>query len=422
MSLRRCFSSASGKGRMATLLSGSNRAAYIAALCLVGIQVGVGIVMKSSQTGGGYSFSPSASVTISEFFKMIVSLVFFWFECRKRAAQGIGPTISHVGYSPVLNAPIDDDEENDGDSVEMKRAGFNGDDHDGDIAIANGNGNMSSAYHSPSNGGMPMKLRLGLYWQYIRSETSRRTQWELCNLALLYLLVNNTIFACYKEADPGTIALVKSGVTVVTAAVMIATVGTRLSRMQWTAIVMQLCGLVITQYSPAGGITYPISTYVLLVFHVFLGASAGVYNQVLLKREVASLHSNNMILYAAGSVFNLIAHWVVRLVNDSEPSFFHGFGNIGAILVIVSNVFVGLAITAVYKCTWSLSPVRCTLSRSPVPISYPFIAFNNLNPHHHDDTDKPTRLQMPTLSSNALPRHSLLAFCCTFRPFSSVPN
>lgn len=43
-------------------------------------------------------------------------------------------------------------------------------------------------------------------------------------------------------ADPGTIQLTKSGVTFITALVMIATLNTKISKIQWIAILMQVSG------------------------------------------------------------------------------------------------------------------------------------------------------------------------------------
>ncbi len=106
----------------------------------------------------------------------------------------------------------------------------------------------------------------------------------------------------------------------------------------------------VTQYNPETGTTYPLSTYLILLFQVFLSASSGVYNQALLKSDDSSLHADNMILYAAGSAINLLVHIVVRILKADEPGFFEGYNSFGAIMVIASNVFIGLAITAVYKC------------------------------------------------------------------------
>ncbi|KAG9254398.1 uncharacterized protein F5Z01DRAFT_607632, partial [Emericellopsis atlantica] len=147
---------------------------------------------------------------------------------------------------------------------------------------------------------------------------------------------------------------------------IVETEANNVSRMQWLAIALQLCGLLVTQYTPDSGTTYTPLTYMLIMFHVFLGALAGVYNQVLLQRESCSLHANNMTLYAAGTLFNLCGHLLVRVVSPEEPIFLHGFDRLGAILVIVSNVFVGLAITAVYK--YADAVVECFATASATGI------------------------------------------------------
>jgi hypothetical protein len=61
-----------------------------------------------------------------------------------------------------------------------------------------------------------------------------------------------------------------------------------------------------------------------------------------------------MLLYAAGTIFNLLSHLVVRALKEDEPGFFTGYDSLGACMVIISNIFIGLAITAVYKCKLSL--------------------------------------------------------------------
>lgn len=148
---------------------------------------------------------------------------------------------------------------------------------------------------------------------------------------------------------------------------MITFLNTKLSKIQWMAITVQVssgvvwvvvmwtnsfqvCGLVVTQYDPEIGATYPLKTYLVLLFQVVLAACSGVYNQALLKSDDSSLHADNMILYAAGAVINLMVHMMLKLFKRDEPGFFEGYNSFGAIMVIVSNVLIGLAITAVYKC------------------------------------------------------------------------
>lgn len=62
-----------------------------------------------------------------------------------------------------------------------------------------------------------------------------------------------------------------------------------------------------------------------------------------------------MVLYCAGASLNFIIHVIVSIVKSDEPGFFVGYDNAGAIMVVLSNVFIGLAITAVYKCKLPLS-------------------------------------------------------------------
>ncbi|TEA11053.1 CMP-sialic acid transporter 2 [Colletotrichum sidae] len=318
--------------------NGPQHAAYAAALGLVAIQVGIGIIMKVSQTGGSYSFSPSASVTISEFFKMLLSTIFFYNECKRRAADGIRPSTrgGGSGYSSLATSELPTNERS---SLDEKR------EEEG----LNGSASSSSSSSTDKHTGPLPKLDVRTYWSYVRGEVTRDVRYGFCNLALFYVLINNSIFVSYKMADPGTIQLTKSGVTFITALVMIATLNTKISKIQWIAIVMQICGLMVTQYNPQTGTTYPFSTYFILLFQVFLSAASGVYNQALLKTDDSSLHADNMILYAAGASMNLICHIVIKTLKADEPGFFEGYNSFGAIMVIVSNVFIGLAITAVYK-------------------------------------------------------------------------
>lgn len=156
------------------------------------------------------------------------------------------------------------------------------------------------------------------------------------------------MFLLYKLSDPGTIQLIKSGTTLITAVVSMFFLGTKVTRGQWLAISLQVCGIVVTQYKPTGA-QYPFGTYLVLLFQTTVSAVASVYNQKLCKSADASMHVMNMFLYAAGMVINLVLHIITRITKPDEPGFFTGYGNIGAIMVIISNVFIGLTMTAVYK-------------------------------------------------------------------------
>jgi hypothetical protein len=61
------------------------------------------------------------------------------------------------------------------------------------------------------------------------------------------------------------------------------------------------------------------------------------------------MHVMNMSLYSTGAAINLLLHVITRIVKPGEPGFFSGYGQPGAVLVILSNVLIGLVMTAVYK-------------------------------------------------------------------------
>jgi hypothetical protein len=130
---------------------------------------------------------------------------------------------------------------------------------------------------------------------------------------------------------------------------MMFAVGTKIAGGQWIAICFQVCGIVVTQYQPGGGTIFPISTYIILFFQTTLSAVSSVYNSQLAKSSDGSLHVMNMTLYACGACINLVLHILVRIMHRSEPGFFTGYDNFGAVMVIISNVFIGLAMTAVYR-------------------------------------------------------------------------
>ncbi|KUJ08723.1 uncharacterized protein LY89DRAFT_325089 [Mollisia scopiformis] len=317
---------------------GAHSAAYLSALGLIVIQVGIGIILKSSQTNGQYAFSVSGSVTISEFFKCLLSISFILRECLMKISS------IRRGHSLLPSSPRSaSSEELSVESTEFR------DIEDEKRAEA------TAPSFEQYQGSSVYKL-----FMLKMNEVSMENRFGFAKLALLYALINNTIFVAYKLADPGTIAITRAGVIFITAVVMVATLGTKISKIQWLAIIIQLCGLMTTQYRPDTGISYPLFTYVVLMTQVFISAVAGVYNQALLKSEKASLHAQNAVLYAAGCIINIIIHVVIRFIKPAEPSFFKGYTNWSSFLVIISNVFMGIAITAVYK--YANAVVKCLAS------------------------------------------------------------
>ncbi|QDS73223.1 hypothetical protein FKW77_003564 [Venturia effusa] len=299
---------------------------YIAALTLTVIQAATGVLYRFAQHDGGYAFSPSASIAISEFLKLGLSTCFFYQECSSRHFESLqrcseserGPSRSFAKERSLLSErpPMKDLEQSDSNTSSI----------------------MSQT-----------KMKFGDFIVYCLTEVAMDTKFGFPKLALLYALINNTVFVLYELADPGTIQLVRSGITLATGLVLWFALGSKISNLQWIALMLQTCGLVVTRYSPTTGSGYPFTTYLVLTFQTFLSAVAGVYHQKLCKSEGASLHADNMILFAAGFCCNILIHIIARFIKPSEPGFFTGYNDWGAIMVMTSNVFIGLAITVVYQ-------------------------------------------------------------------------
>ena len=321
--------------------------AVLAAVALVIVQVSVGIIYKiAQQANGAYAFSQSSSIAISEFLKLAISTACFYAQCCKRQGNALGNDESfrtdktnanekHPDYTFSPYAPVAE-EEGAQDSQESSER-------------VDGVRRSRAVWVSPS-----------LFFSAILHEISSSTLYGMAQLALLYAIINNTVFLSYRLSDPGTYALIKSGTTLVTALNLMISCGQPITKRQWMAIAFQICGVMVTQYDPETGSLYPLSTYSLLIAQTIVSAVSGVYNQRLLKAETGSLHVCNMALYVAGTIINIIVHLMCRLTLPGEPSFFAGYDSSSSIMVIVSSVFIGLAINAVYKYADAL--VKCFAS------------------------------------------------------------
>jgi hypothetical protein len=119
--------------------------------------------------------------------------------------------------------------------------------------------------------------------------------------------------------------------------------------LQWHALLLQACGLAVTQAGNTN-LNYSPSVYALLVLMTCIGSVAGVLNDHYCKSTKASLNAQNMLLYVVGVVLNFTIFLAKRAQNSDEPGFWEGYGSIGAVSLIFLNASIGLIITMVYKC------------------------------------------------------------------------
>jgi len=148
----------------------SYNAAYLSALSLVVIQVGIGCIMRASQTSGKYTFSTSSSVTISEFFKFLISSALI---IRSSLRGRRDPAGTHE------LVPVEDGDER----VDEKGRGM-----DESVGLED-----ERLIHPLSDA--RLNRRGGVVGDYLRSlgMVSVENRYGFAKLALLYALINNTV-------------------------------------------------------------------------------------------------------------------------------------------------------------------------------------------------------------------------------------
>lgn len=170
---------------------------YYAAVCLIAIQVGIGIIMKASQSSQGqFAFSTLSSVALSEFLKLLLSLLFFWRECRDRPArsEGYEQVIPHSERASLELEPFNDDTRNPDDNYL---------DDPEKLAAMEEAAKMFTHKTSASKSKVKREtsLRLtggdgrqyGSFWEICLNEVPSDGWYGYVQLALLYALINNTV-------------------------------------------------------------------------------------------------------------------------------------------------------------------------------------------------------------------------------------
>lgn len=146
--------------------------AFYSALALVVIQVGIGVVLKAAQNGGQYSFSPSASVTISELLKMLLAGGMFYREWKIRDREAGSVEYHQVGSPAGTGVPLESDV--DEDSLE------------GGTAVPSQTEEQDLDFDTKGHGAES-------FWYALRTEVSIDVIFGLCVLALFYVLINNLV-------------------------------------------------------------------------------------------------------------------------------------------------------------------------------------------------------------------------------------
>jgi drug/metabolite transporter (DMT)-like permease len=274
---------------------------------LISVTTAINVVYKTAQIkGGGYSFSPSGSLIISEFIKFVISLLSIRaFDNSSERARFYHHCVIWWNYSF-------------GWLYEFKSVY-------GEIIPTISSGQTAS-------GKMTDDLRHMIFILF---------------LAMCYAANNNLSFVLYIRSDPATITLLRSLTSFTTALAMLAFLGRPITRVQWFAIMFQCSGLLVFQYDPCRSSTLQqFSTYMMIFSSLLLTTVSSVTNDHILKTSSLTLNAVNALLYAFGIILNMF-FFVFDSLNGG-PSFFEGY-TAQAFLVVFLNSIIGLVITAVYK-------------------------------------------------------------------------
>lgn len=170
--------------------------AFLAAIAFVLIQVGIGIVFKIAQKSDGkYAFSQSASISISEFCKLLLSTSFFYRQCRTRLAEQIGQDVEKNAYVPLDD--LSDDSSSEGrksqekQDVDMKH-GSEKEPRSTTSSLQDTDPAWKRQQAKELRGPVP-PLPLRDFASMVRSEICVATVFGFAHLALLYAIINNSV-------------------------------------------------------------------------------------------------------------------------------------------------------------------------------------------------------------------------------------
>ena len=260
---------------------------------LVIIQVGIGLIYKLAAAGSsGYAFSQASALAMSEAFKLGMSSLFYYQSLQE--SNKLLPSL----FSQFLSE-------------------------------------------------VPPKVRNGMILLSVLYLVNNHVFFYL--VTYVFLSFNVILDNIYSLADPGTINLVKSSSTFLTATILWTFVNRVPTKIQWFSIAFQSLGLITSQYDECkGSSSYSFFVYLLIFLNTAISAVCGSYNDYLTKASSASLHALNMWLYVFGFVLNTAFYFFLSIINPEQPGFFEGYNGWG-FFVVVCNSVIGLAITAVYK-------------------------------------------------------------------------
>ena len=164
--------------------------------------------------------------------------------------------------------------------------------------------------------------------------------------AFIYFVNNNIVFFILKLVDPVTFQLLSQLKTVFTGLLFRLFLQRRLSAIQYTALITLACGTATAQIPSGDSKPSPsaLGGLLLSVVSAFLSSLGGIYSEKLLKdRPSASIHWQNMQLYAWGVLFNVLGALIYDGPRLAQQGLFGGFGGSAwPWSVVVCNSLTGM--------------------------------------------------------------------------------
>jgi hypothetical protein len=185
----------------------------------------------------------------------------------------------------------------------------------------------------------------------LAEQVSERLACRVPWLAVLYCINNNIAFRIFRVVDGANVNLIKSGSSFISALLLSFVFGRALSRVQWSAVCLQVFGLVVVQFGTTctNVPMLPLHAYALLLISLLISSTCGVWNDAMLKSEIRdaiSMYTINMILYLSGFLLNGLAY---VYISGAKENMFSGFDRPETYLFLFCQTFFGMAISAVYK-------------------------------------------------------------------------
>lgn len=186
---------------------------------------------------------------------------------------------------------------------------------------------------------------------------------HILTLSFLYSVNNQLSLFVYTMADSATVFLFKAGSTFFVALTQFLLLGRRLEQMQWTALAIQMGGMVCVQFNPCTGLpVHSPLAYALLSLSALITAITTVRNEYIVKHYNVSLHVQSMVMYGGGVILNVLAFALVPNPNNAQQAigFFEGYTTWPAVGVVLLNALIGLAVTAVYRYADAMAKAMAT--------------------------------------------------------------